>query len=184
MKNNNTKKFSWLNPTLQAMESGKYMKGEKGVFALKGIKSGELLAIFGGYIINISDIHKLPPELQDEGLTIHDNFVLNIIEKSELEDASHFNHNCNPNAGFRGQIFLVSMRDIEKGEEITFDYGMVLYRTKGIKPYKLKCLCGSKNCRGYITDNDWKILKLQKKYNGYFQYFLQEKINQLKKKQK
>lgn len=178
MKSENVKKlFEWLNPKIKAMQTEKYGKGERGVFALKNIKAGELLAIFGGYFINVLDIPKLPPKLRDEGITIHDNFVLNITNESELSDASCFNHNCNPNSGFRGQIFLEAMRNIKNGEEITYDYAMVMHPNEDSNSYfKIKCLCGSPNCRGYVTENDWKILELQKKYNGYFQYFLQEKI--------
>jgi len=94
-----------------------------------------------------------------------------------LEVASYFNHSCNPNAGFKGQIFLVAMRNIRKGEQITFDYGMVLHEIKNLdKQYKLKCYCGSKKCRRFITFNDWKKPELQKKYFGYFQLYLQEKL--------
>jgi len=63
------------------------------------------------------------------------------------------------------------MRDIEPGEELTFDYAM----TESTQ-YSLKCECGAKNCRKLVTGDDWKILKLQKKYCGYFSNYLQEKI--------
>jgi hypothetical protein len=59
---------------------------------------------------------------------------------------------------------------------------MVLYRGKGVTPYKLACNCGAKNCRGIVTDNDWKLPDLQQRYDGYFQWYLQEKIDRLKKR--
>jgi hypothetical protein len=31
---------------------------------------------------------------------------------------------------------------------------------------------------GVITDNDWQRPELQARYDGYFSWFLQEKINQ------
>lgn len=88
------------------------------------------------------------------------------------------NHSCDPNAGFNGQIFMVAMRDIKKDEEIVYDYAMLMHANKRSNSYfKMKCKCGSKMCRGFITENDWKISELQKRYDGYFQWYLQEKIN-------
>lgn len=98
------------------------------------------------------------------------------MKKSQLENAVFFNHSCDPNSGFKGQMFLVAMRNIKKGEQVTFDYAMVLSKAKNVSFYKIKCFCGSKNCRGYVTEDDWKKPELQKKYDGYFQWYLQDKI--------
>ena len=166
--------FSWMNPKLEVRDTEKYGKG---VFAKKNIKKNEVVCVFGGYIKRLIEEKKLPKEIQDEGVQISKDFSLGIISKKQFEDSSYFNHSCDPNAGFKGQIFLVAMRNIKKYEQITFDYAMVLSKVKNVKLYKIKCLCGSKKCRGYITDNDWKKTELQKKYNGYFQLYLQEKIN-------
>jgi len=32
------------------------------------------------------------------------------------------------------------------------------------------------DCRGKVTFNDWKIPEIQKRYDGYFSWYLQEKI--------
>jgi uncharacterized protein len=72
----------------------------------------------------------------------------------------------------------VAMREIQIGEQVTFDYAMCLYRKNEDEAYVFDCHCGSKNCRGQITDEDWKIRNLQDRYRGYFQWFLQEKIDQ------
>ncbi len=70
------------------------------------------------------------------------------------------------------------MRDIKKGEEITFDYAVCM--TSNI--LNMHCLCGKNNCRKLITGDDWKIEELQKKYAGYFQPYIQEKIDNKNKK--
>ena len=171
--------FSWMNPKLEVRETGKFGKG---VFAKKEIKKDEMLAVFGGYILTLEEEEKLPSEFSDHGVQISDGFVLTVTNKEEVEDAGFFNHSCSPNAGYKGQIFLVAIKKIHKNEEITFDYAMVLCESKNAKKYSMGCLCGSKKCRKVITDSDWKISELQKKYNGYFQYYLQEKINKLNKK--
>lgn len=171
--------FSWMNPKLEVREAGKYGKGEKGMFAKRDIKKGEMLAVFGGYVMTLDKERKLSEKYRDTGTQISENLIIATGEKKE--DTDYFNHSCDPNSGFNGQIFLVAIRDIKRGEEMTFDYAMVLYGNSPKKSYIMKCLCGSKKCRKTITENDWKIPELQKKYDSYFQYFLQEKINGKKK---
>lgn len=166
--------FSWVNKNVEVKKASGYGKG---VFAKKDIKKNEVLAVFGGYILQIKEEEKLPKKISDYALQLDENFIIGITKISEIGDAEFFNHSCNPNAGFKGQLFLVSMRKIKKGEQITFDYAMTIQKGKNTKFYKLKCKCGFKNCRKYITENDWKKIDLQKKYNGYFQYSIQEKIN-------
>ena len=174
-KQSSKRAFSWMNPKLEVRKTEE--RGD-GVFAQKNIKKDELMAVFGGYVLTLEEENKLTEGLTDTGVQIHDNFVL--TSKESKEDSDYFNHSCNPNVGFKGQIFLVAMRDIEPNEEVAFDYAMVLYGNNESDEYGFKCLCGSKNCRGHITEDDWKIPELQKKYDGYFQYFLQEKINKAK----
>jgi len=58
------------------------------------------------------------------------------------------NHSCNPNSLLdisSKQPSLISLRNIEAGEEITCDYN----KTE-IGGVKVKCTCGSKNCKGYF----------------------------------
>ena len=165
--------FSWLNPKLKVHGTGKFGRG---VFVNEKIRKGERLAIFGGHIISLEEEASLPKRISDSGVQVSEEFVLTSIENEE--DADCFNHSCEPNAGFRGQIFLVAIKDIEMSEQITFDYAMALFGDE----YKMKCLCGTRKCRGYVTAEDWKLPELQNKYEGYFQYFLQEKINKLKGK--
>jgi SET domain-containing protein len=113
-------KSSWLNPKLQARRS---KMNSMGVFAKKEIVAGERLAIFGGDIMLIDEIKNLPEKLQDYPMQIEERFVIGTRDSAEPEDTDFFNHSCDPNSGFKGQIFLVAMRDIKKEEEITFDYG-------------------------------------------------------------
>lgn len=167
--------LNWTNEKLETKEIKDFGKG---VFAKKDIKKDELLCVFGGYIIPV----KGEPENSDYDLQIAEDLL--ISSQGDHDGGSFFNSSCEPNAGFKGQIFLVAMRNIKRGEQICFDYAMVLSHSKGAKKYKIKCHCGSKNCRGYITENDWKIPELQKKYSGYFQWYLQEKINRFKQKKK
>lgn len=196
-------KFSWMNPKLEVRKTEKYdkeilpkivgkkniyeKKGKvsKGVFAKKDIKKGEILIVMGGYILTIKDENNLKGIVADKPIEISEYFSIGPRKPPDLyRMPQHYvNHSCDPNVGFNGQIFMIAMKNINRGDEITYDYAMVMHPNDDSDSYfKMKCFCGSKNCRGYITEDDWKIKELQKRYNGHFQYFLQKKINKIKKK--
>lgn len=166
---------SWLNPRLEVCKSKLH---NMGVFAKSDIRKGERLAIFGGDVMLIDEIDDLPDKLQEYPMQIEERFVLGSRNAIDPENTDFFNHSCNSNSGFKGQIFLVAMRDIQKDEEVTFDYAMVLSKSEGSNiVFEMQCQCGSPNCRGVVTEEDWKLPQLQAKYNGFFSQYLQEKIN-------
>jgi hypothetical protein len=167
--------FSWVNPKLEVRIAG---GGEhKGIFTNEAVRKGEKLVVFGGRIVHARE------EVGDYGIQIDEEFVIGAKEMEGTEAEDHFNHSCEPNAGIRGQITLAAMRDIARDEEITFDYAMCLHEVQGVPPYRLECLCGKPNCRKIITDSDWKLPELQKKYDGWFSWYLEEKINKVKRHQ-
>jgi uncharacterized protein len=168
--------FSWMNPKLEVRDTKKYGKG---VFAKEDIKKGDMLFVMGGYILTIEDENNLKGVVADKPIEISDQFSIGPRNASDLKKMlQHYvNHSCEPNAGFKGQIFMVAMKNIKKGEEICYDYAMVMNSSEDSNSYfTFDCKCGSKKCRGKITEDDWKLPDLQKRYNGYFQWFLQEKI--------
>ncbi len=66
------------------------------------------------------------------------------------------NHSCDPNCrlDFRGagRVFLIALRDIAPGEELSFDYATTTTRA-GIQAFpgwRFNCLCGADNCRGEV----------------------------------
>ncbi|MBX7138078.1 MAG: SET domain-containing protein [Oligoflexia bacterium] len=59
----------------------------------------------------------------------------------------YFNHSCDPNCtDANREDWAVALRDIRKGEEITYDYGLLMGRWEPA----LKCACGSSGCRRKI----------------------------------
>ncbi len=165
---------SWMHPALEV----KKVDFGKGVFAKNDIKKDTLVVVFGGYVFTFAEESTFPAPMNDYAHQISEEFVFGVRKKSQLQPVDYINHSCDPNVGFKGQIFLVAMRDIKKGEQINFDYCMVLSEAKNVKEvYKFDCQCGSKNCRKIVTWNDWKKPELQTKYKGYFQWYLEEKIN-------
>jgi uncharacterized protein len=67
-----------------------------------------------------------------------------------------FNHSCDPNTEVNSRwdheastmrAWWVATRDIEVGEEITYDYAFAAEVAE-------RCACGSPKCRGVIVDDD------------------------------
>jgi SET domain-containing protein len=68
--------------------------------------------------------------------------------------ARHINHSCNPNAEtdiFRGRIWIIAIRDIKAGEEITYNYGYDFDDNYLDHP----CKCGAANCVGFIINQEF-----------------------------
>jgi hypothetical protein len=167
---------SWLHPGLEKRKSATQGWG---VFARTDIRKDERLAIFGGKIMLIDEMYQIPEEMQRYTMQIEDRFVLGPAG-TVPEDTDFFNHSCDPNSGFRGQVFLVAMRDIIAGEEITFDYGMTVAESVGSDMiFAMDCSCGSPRCRKKITEQDWMLPDLQLRYKGYFSPYIQDKIENL-----
>lgn len=173
------KKQSYLNPKIEIHKSP---VDKKGVFAKKLIKKGEIIVVFGGLIITEKEYKKLSKKsfknIKNYAIKVAKDFYLVSCKKGGLEGDDFFNHSCHPNAGIKGHLLIVAMKNIKPRKEITYDYAM----TDADKDDYFKCNCGAKNCRKIITGNDWKKPELQRKYKGYFSWHIQEKINKLNKK--
>jgi SET domain-containing protein len=142
-----------------------------GVFAIAPIKKGELIAILGGVIVQKSEIRKYWKIMGHVGIQIADDFFIVPTTRKELEETGVFNHSCEPNIGFVDSTQFVAIKDVKKGEELTFDYAF-----NETENESFKCECGFKNCRGTITKEDWKIPSIRKKYKKYFSPYLKRKI--------
>jgi len=100
-----------------------------------------------------------------------------------FEDPGYFmNHSCDPTGWIvKSELSkIVARRDIEKDEEITYDYAT----SESYEwPFKLadgetvKCLCGTSFCRGAVRPGDWKRDDLRERYKGHFANYLTELID-------
>lgn len=90
-------------------------------------------------------------------------FILNdewdIDGSVEWNTARLINHSCEPNVEAQTwdekEVWIVALRDIEKGEELAFNYGFDL-ETWEDHP----CKCGKPSCIGYIvSDEYWPALR-------------------------
>jgi len=73
--------------------------------------------------------------------------------------ARYINHSCSPNCEVdivKNEIWISSIKKINKGEELSYDYGYP-FDSDDFKDHI--CECGSKKCIGYIiSQDDWKKL--------------------------
>ncbi len=143
-----------------------------GVVTIKDIKKGEAVGVLGGIIIPSIKMEEYWKLIGHVGIQISDDFFIVPSEREELKETGVFNHSCNPNCGFEGSTKLIAIKDIEEGEELTFDYAFCETLIR-----EFKCNCGSLKCRKIIKPTDWKIKELQEKYFEYFSPYLKEKIN-------
>lgn len=160
---------SYLSPRLELRACAD--KGGYGLFAREPLEKDAVLAVWGGVVVPGNRLPEYSPYARTHGLQVEDDLFL--LPLTEDDPSDYFNHSCSPNAGLLGQITLVAMRPIAAGEEICFDYAM-----SDSNPYdEFDCGCGSPECRGRITAQDWQRKDLQARYRGYFSPYLQRRID-------
>lgn len=125
-------------------------KTGRGVFAGENINNGQIIRIFTGEICTNDKICKRIKEGKEKE---DDPLQVDIDEFLDIDDEISycFNHSCDPNAGMRKKNELFAIKDIKKGEEITYDYST----TVGININNwagMNCNCGSNICRKHIND--------------------------------
>src|SRR5947208_3378924 len=91
-----------------------------GSIASEPIGAGEVVAAFGGRCVTRDEFDLLPASQQVRSLQIDEELFL--AGAPEPEPADFINHSCDPNCLLSGSVILVAARDIEAGEEITYDY--------------------------------------------------------------
>jgi SET domain-containing protein len=160
---------------LTASAEGRAHNGSlgRGVFAVKTIRKGETIAVWGGCVIGPDKVRALPREEKRLMIEVEeDRFLYSTTESP----ADWVNHSCDPNSGLSGQIVLVAMRNIAVGEEITFDYAM----SDGNRFEEFVCFCGTARCRTRVTRDDWRKRELWLRYAGYFSPHIQRRIEKLR----
>lgn len=81
----------------------------------------------------------------------------------------YINHSCDPNVYIKHETIARSsffaLRGIQRGEELTYDYGVSAMDQFEDLDSVLDCKCGARNCRGRVHTNFFKQpLSIQKKY--------------------
>lgn len=129
----------------------------KGVFALLDIAQGETLIEYVGEVISWDEAQERHPhDANDPNHTFY--FHVNedrVIDALYGGNSSRWiNHSCDPNCEAdeeNERIFIRAIRNIRAGEELHYDYGLVIDEpyTKKLKA-EYPCWCGSTQCRGTL----------------------------------
>lgn len=86
-------------------------------------------------------------------------YIFTIDDEKDLDGkvpwnpARFINHSCAPNCEAEwdeGRIFINTLRDIQRGEELTFNYG---YDLEDFQDHA--CRCGAPACLGYIVAEEY-----------------------------
>ena len=144
-------KSSATGPRIQVRKSGIHGKG---VFALRPIAQGETIIEYKGEVISWPEALRRHPH---DPLDPTHTFYFHVDDARVIDGKVHgnaakwINHACEPNceADDRGgRIFIKALRDLFPGEELFYDYGLIIderYTPKLKKQYE--CRCGSAICR-------------------------------------
>jgi uncharacterized protein len=128
-----------------------------GAFATQPIPAGTRIIEYAG--------ERLTPEQADERYPDdererHHTYLFAIDDEIVIDaavngnDARFINHSCDPNCDaviVGGRIWIETIRDVEPGEELAYDYAYILEeRHSPAARRRFPCHCGSAKCRGTI----------------------------------
>jgi hypothetical protein len=143
----------------------------RGVYAARDIRRGERIIEYTGRIISWKEADRLPPSDPNDP---HHTFLFSLSDGKRVIDASTsrnaarwINHSCDPNCETEetdsGRVYIEALRDIPRGEELHYDYCLVVDEkiTKKLRR-QYRCLCGSEQCRGTMLAVKKKKKKKQK----------------------
>ena len=141
---------------------------KKGLYASKDIKEGTKIINYIGKIISKKETEKNTKFNNEKDI-----YLFNLNNRYDLDGDFKFNtarlinHSCDPNCEVEGvglKLWISAIKNIKKGEELTYDYGFSYD-----KDYKqFPCKCGKQNCVGYIvrSGSRWRIKgKFKKRKN-------------------
>jgi SET domain len=131
----------------------------KAVFAARVFKKGDVITQFTGPRIHKSEIPTEYKGEEDRYVQITKDYYLG--PSGDIDDL--INHSCDPNSGFKftnSGVLLVALRQIEVGDEITWDYSTTLLDST----WKMMCECNSEICRKIIGDFMLLDAEVQNKY--------------------
>jgi hypothetical protein len=139
----------------------------RGVFSTRHIKKGERIIEYLGERVSHAEADR---RYESKHESDSHTFLFIVNSKTVIDagvdgnDARFFNQSCDPNCEStveKNRVFIDAMRDIESGEELTYDYQ--IYREEG-DPDNIDevfaCRCGSPKCRGTML---WPMEPKKKK---------------------
>ena len=133
----------------------------KGLVAAKDIKKGIKIIEYKGKLISKKESEENPKFDNEKRI-----YLFEINKRYDLDGnvswntARLINHSCSNNCDYEGKglkLWVTAIKDIKKGEELSYDYGFSF--DEDFKNYP--CRCNSSNCCGYIVrqESRWRIKK-------------------------
>jgi len=171
-----------LPPVIVEIKPSKTLSGEVGLFAVKNLRKGTIVAddaqfktsFFRWKDVKLDKITK--NKIKDFCQTTKDGFFAP-PNLNYLSIVWFMNHSCSPNVGVNDSGDFITMRLVKKGEELNWDYAFGEIDSD----LKMRCSCGSKNCRGFLTGRDWRRPDLLNKSFDYFMPNLKKEILKMQK---
>ena len=128
----------------------------KGVFAVAPIAAGETILEYTGKVITWKQAQRRHPHNPDEP---NHTFFFHIDDVHVIDGgtggnaAKWINHacdtNCEADEDDDGRVFIKALRDIAPGEELNYDYGLIVDSRHTAKlKQEYACRCGTRGCRG------------------------------------
>lgn len=141
----------------------------KGVWALKKLEAGEELCVFSGQPVNFEETLEMGNK---ESFAFQVGNDLYIFLNGPYR---YFNHSCEPNCGVTPDLKLVTIKHIEKNEELRWDYSTSMMEHH----WTMKCKCKKETCRKVVADFITLPEKTQKYYlsKNVVQRFIVEMLN-------
>ncbi|GAA39455.2 histone-lysine N-methyltransferase MLL3 [Clonorchis sinensis] len=129
-----------------------------GLYAARNLSKHAFIIEYLGELIRneVGNRRERLYELQNRGI-----YMFRVDEDSIVDAtmcgglARYINHSCEPNCTAEvlncengSHIIIIASRDIEKGEELTYDYKFDIEEERGDR---IPCLCGAPNCRRWMN---------------------------------
>ena len=164
---------TWFDPRVGVATSPIHGSG---MFATAPIRAGEVVMIWGGRLYSRDDLAagRVP------GDTSYSFIDEDLLLAGPGDAMDYFvNHSCDPTVWMADDVTVIARRDIAAGEEITGDYAVWESNPEStIDP----CRCGSAQCRGRFSGDDWRIEAVQERYAGHFLPYITRRIEAQKKR--
>ena len=159
IKNNDLKKSVAKTPKPKVAVRRSPIHG-RGVFAVNNIAKGARIIEYTGDRISHAQADRLYGDLHDGNshtmlFAATDKIVIDATKRGG--PARWINHSCAPNCEANeedGRVFIDAIRPIKPGQELSYDYNLVLEERHTPKlKREHPCHCGAPKCRGTLLGN-------------------------------
>ena len=132
-----------------------------GIFTTEPISIGEKIIQFQGPLLDMSSVpnENITTPNDDRYIQIGPSTLMG--PSGNLDD--YINHSCDPNSGVKkydNEWWLVAMRNIDKGEEVVWDYSTTMFNDD----WEMVCNCRSSNCRKIIKEYAFLPESIKERY--------------------